>query len=150
MSPEPHEQGMPSFVQDLVKITPIDWRSKVNFSTAPTIILSGNDDSLAATSQSLELAGAYTQAPFVHVYQAQSDRHGSPAMNADHMAVINNSGFLPGWIMELIGGAADTDTLDHGYYWHAMDALIDGEEYMAFNLGGWSDGQPVTPVELLY
>ena len=145
-----HEEGIPTFVQNFISITPIDWRLKAKHSTVPTVILSGNDDSLAATSQSLELAAAYTQVPFVHVYQAQSDRHGSPAINADHMAAINNSGFLPDWIMELIGGAADTDVLDYGYYWYAMDALIDGEEHMAFDLGNWSNGQAIKPVEFLY
>lgn len=143
------DQGLPSFVQSFVNITPIDWRPKVKQVDVPTLILTGAQDQLAYPEQAIDLANEMTGVPYVHVYQAQTDTTGSPIMNADHLAAINNSGFLPDFVMELLGGAADTDAIDYRFYWATMDALIDGQEFVDYDMGTWSNGQPVIPIELL-
>jgi acetyl esterase/lipase len=70
----------------------------------------------------------------------QSDSHGSPPLNANHLAPIS-------W------NRAATDALDWLGYWRTFDALMDaafsGKPLaVESSMGAWSDGVPVTPMKV--
>ncbi len=131
--------GAPAFVS----ITPIDWAALAPATTARTMILTGDGDTIAASSESLALSLAMPNAASRVVYQAHTDGHGSPALDADHMSPIQSSGSIPNLLLQFFGGDAEQDAMDWRYYWAALDANLDGQRTVAFDLGTWSDGVPV-------
>ncbi|WP_208027303.1 alpha/beta hydrolase [Rhabdothermincola sediminis] len=142
--------AIPSFVRSLVRITPIDIASTARSHTVRTIIITGDRDTIAKPAESLTLAGLMTAAPEKVVYQALSDSTGSPAIQADHMAPIQDDGWLPSFLAELFGGTGEQDTLDWRVYYAALDANIAGHDTVPFEMGTWSNGVPVAaPVRLL-
>ncbi|MCX7619788.1 MAG: hypothetical protein N2037_02955 [Acidimicrobiales bacterium] len=141
--------AIPSFVRSFVKITPIDYAALAPATRVRTVILTGDSDTIAQPTESVALWRALTNAPDKVVYQASSDSHGSPALAADHMAPIQNQGWVPDFMMKLFGGVGRQDTLDWRYYYAALDSNIAGTTRVPFDLGRWSDGVPVAaPVEL--
>lgn len=137
--------GAPSFVS----ITPIDWATVAAGNTARTLILTGDDDTIAAPSESLALSGAMPNASSRVVYQAHTDGHGGPALDADHMSPIQSSGSIPNFLLQFFGGNAEQDAMDWRYYWAALDANLDGQRTVDFDLGTWSDGVPVAAPTVL-
>lgn len=137
--------GAPSFVS----ITPIDWAAAAPATTARTVLLTGDGDTIAAPSESVALFGALTGASSRIVYQARSDDHGSPSLDADHMSPIQSSGSIPNFLLQFFGGDAEQDAMDWRYYWAALDANLDGQRTVAFDLGTWNDGVPVTAPTVL-
>jgi dienelactone hydrolase len=70
----------------------------------------------------------------------QSDAHGSPPLNANHLAPVS-------W------NRAAIDALDWLGYWRTFDALMDAAfsgKPLAVDpaMGAWSDGVPVTPMKV--
>ncbi|BAY09323.1 hypothetical protein [Calothrix sp. NIES-2098] len=81
-----------------------------------------------------------------------TDRHGSPAMYADHEQATLNTSFLPDWIAnEFLGGVGVENNLDWRYIWYALDQVIrfgaDADK-LKFDMGKWSDGKPVMPIQV--
>ena len=141
--------SIPSFVQGLITITPIDHATAAQATNVRTIILTGDADTIASPNEALQLYGELTSAPSKVVYQARSDSHGSPALEADHMAPIQDQGLVPDFMMQLFGGTGRQDTLDWRYYYAALDANIAGATRVSFAPGSWSDGVAVAaPVQL--
>jgi dienelactone hydrolase len=101
---------------------------------APVLLLTGQDDPL--NPETLAAPGWLPNSPAVSVFMAISDSHGNPTISANHNAPLN------------AGGVADT--LDYRYYYAALDAAIAGQLDVPFDLGKWSDGQAVTPVQKIY
>ena len=132
-------------VPDFVELVEIDYATHAPATSAPVIVLTGEDDTIAAPAQALELDDLLAAAPSV-VYQATSDDHGSPALDADHMVPIQDSGIIPGWMMTFLGGTAEEDALDFRFTYAALDALLAGQTSLAFAMGEWSDGTPVAEV----
>jgi len=142
--------AIPSFVRSLVRITPIDIATTARAHTVRTIILTGDRDTIAKPAESLTLAGLLSAAPSKVVYQASSDATGSPEIKADHMAPIQDDGWLPGFLAELFGGTGEQDTLDWRVYYAALDANLAGQATLTFDMGTWSNGVPVAaPVQLV-
>lgn len=142
--------AIPSFVRGLVRITPIDIAATARAHTVRTIILTGDQDTIAKPAESLTLAGLMTAAPSKVVYQARSDATGSPAIKADHMAPIQDDGWLPSFLADLFGGTGEQDTLDWRVYYAALDANLAGQATLTFDMGTWSNGVPVAaPTRLL-
>jgi dienelactone hydrolase len=142
--------GIPPFVLDIIRdaLIPIDWRSAVQATDIPVVLLTGDADTIAPSDQAVALRGALVRAS-TRLYAARSDRHARDGLIADHMAPINNSGVLPDFLMSLFGGAARTDALDYRFYWAALDAVMDGQVALAFDMGTWSDGVPAASVDEL-
>lgn len=133
-----------SAVPDFVNPVPLDIQ-RAYLSTAPAILLAGASDTIAPTDSSviaLYQNGLVSTAA-KSVYEAYSDDHGDPALDADHMASIQDDGFMPGFMMDLLGGDGEEDAMDYRYYWAAMDAVLDNQTNLSFNMGEWSDGEPV-------
>lgn len=103
----------------------------------PVAVLHGSEDTVAPLS---DIYSSYDAlgSPAKAIYQAQTDRHGSPSIAADHFAPTS-IGFL---------GESDVDTLDWRYYWSALDQVMEGVSVtdLDFDLGTWSDGVKVQSV----
>ena len=141
--------GMPDFVKGLVNITPIPYTSLVGATTAPTVVLTGDADTIAPSSQSVDLWNRIPSAAARSVFQARSDDHGKPALTADHMSPIQDSGIIPGWLMGTFGGDAEDDAMDWRFYESALDQMLAGTSVPTFDMGTWSDGVAVkAPVRL--
>ena len=138
--------GIPSFVQGLVTIVEINWRAKITSIVCPVIILSGSDDTLATTSQAMDIYNNLANASFKVVYELQTDTYGSPDLKADHMAPISDDGWMPDFIMNMFGGDGEVDATDYRYYWTALDAALNDETRVTFDMGRWSDGTAVKKV----
>lgn len=136
--------GIPDFVP--VTVTPIPWATLAPATTAPTVILTGDRDTIAAPSESIALHNALTGAASRRVFQLQNDTTQSPAIQADHMAPIQRQGIVPDLIMNALGGDAEEDTADWRYYWAALDQLIAGNANPTFSMGAWQNGTQVKPV----
>ena len=129
----------------------LPWQTMASATTSRTMILTGEDDTIAAPSESDALFDVMTSAASRIVYEARSDARGNPASErivADHSAPAQDFGFLATFPFSLFqgafGGPAKLDALDHRYYWAALDASIDGRLTVAFDLGLWSDGVGVS------
>jgi alpha-beta hydrolase superfamily lysophospholipase len=138
--------GIPDFVAGLVSVTPIPWQSLAGATTAPTVILTGDGDTIAAPSESTALYDRLTSASARAVYQLRGDSTQSPPIQADHMAPIQDQGIVPTFIMNALGGDAEEDAADHRFYWSALDQLMAGDATPSFSMGAWQNGTPVKPV----
>ena len=136
--------GIPDFVP--VTVTPIPWASLAPATTAPTVILTGDKDTIAAPSEATTLSTALTGAASRHVYELQQDAAQQPAIQADHMAALQKPGIVPHWLMNALGGAAQADTADWRFYWSALDQLMAGDATPTFAMGNWTNGTAVKPV----
>ncbi|HEX2575584.1 MAG TPA: alpha/beta hydrolase [Aquihabitans sp.] len=139
--------GIPAFVRGLVTVTPIPWRTLAPQTTAPTVILTGAGDTIAPPAQATALHDVLTGAPSRAVYRLQGDAHQQPAIQADHMAPIQDQGIVPDAIMAAFGGDAEEDTADWRFYWSALDQLMAGDATPSFAMGAWGDGVAVLPVQ---
>jgi len=138
--------GIPDAIKGLVQLTPIAYAPLVPLTTAPTLVLTGDGDTIAPPAQSTGLYDLLTGAAARSVYELRGDSHGSPALTADHMASIQSQGIVPDVIMQAFGGVAHDDIADWRYYEAAIDQVLAGRTTFSFDMGSWSDGTPVTPV----
>jgi hypothetical protein len=119
---------MPAYVCDL--ITTLDYESMAPAMTCPAILLWGDaDTSYASWPMQVDGFTSLTNASSKVIYTAQSDYYGDPDLIGDH-------------------GAPNTpvDALDYRFYWAALDAALDNQTVITFDMGLWSDGTPVKPV----
>lgn len=136
--------GVPDFVP--VTVTPIPWQSLAPATTAPTVILTGDGDTIAPPAEATALADALTGASRRGVWMLRGDRTQAPPIQADHMAPIQRQGIVPDLIMNALGGDAEEDTADWRFYWAALDQLMAGSAEPTFSMGTWGNGTPVKPV----
>lgn len=138
--------GIPDFLAGIVTVTPIPWQSLVPATTAKTVILTGDKDTIAPPSEAIGVYDKLTAAGARSVYELQNDTTEYKPIQADHMAPIQNQGIVPDFIMNALGGDAEEDTADWRFYWAAMDQLLAGNASPTFSMGTWGNGQPVKPV----
>jgi pimeloyl-ACP methyl ester carboxylesterase len=134
--------GIPAFVLNL--LTLIDYKSAAYGPSVvvPVIMLWGTGDTeIAPLVQQQEAYGLMINAPSRVLYAAQTDTHGLPQLKATHAAPLQP-------LDERTGDLAQ-DALDFRFYNAALDAALDGNDSPAFDMGAWSDGEPVLPVEQL-
>jgi pimeloyl-ACP methyl ester carboxylesterase len=138
--------GIPDFLSGIVTVTPIPWQTKVPATRAPTVILTGDNDTIAPPAEAIGLFDKLTSASSRSIYELQGDATQQPAIQADHMAPIQQQGIVPDFIMNALGGDAEEDTADWRYYWAALDQLIAGDATPSFTMGSWNNGTAVKPV----
>jgi alpha-beta hydrolase superfamily lysophospholipase len=118
-----------------VAVTPVDWAAEAPSTTAPVVVLTGDADTIAAPAESVELFGYLTGARSRVVWQARSDATMYPPIAADHLAPL--------------APPVGADTLDWRFTWAALDQMMAGQTEPVFDLGRWTNGQPVlAPVVL--
>ena len=141
-------EAMPSFVQSIMEglITSLDYANLGPATTSPVTILWGEDDSLATSGQMESVVDALPNAQSIRLYTARSDDYGSPEIIADHMACAQDDGWMPSLLMDMFGGDCEEDSLDYRFFYAALDQALEGLTDMSFNMGAWSDGEPVAPV----
>jgi pimeloyl-ACP methyl ester carboxylesterase len=139
-------QGMPDFLKQFVKITPVDWRGYAAEVDVPVILLTGDEDNISGVKQATDMYNALTAAPSRALHCLRTDNYGDPRLAADHNAVMCSSGWIPPLLMRFFGGDAEVDATDYRYYWAAFDAVLEGKTALTFDMGAWSDGTPVKPV----
>jgi len=105
--------------------------------TARVMILTGNQDTIAPSSQSSNLYNLMASAASRVVYQAVT----TSSLKTDHMAPIQDDGWAPGWMMDIFGGRGTNDALDSQFYWPAFEAFMAGSPTYGFPV---HDGFTVT------
>lgn len=138
--------GIPDFVAGLVTVTPIPWQTLVPATTAPTVVLTGDQDTIAPPAQAIDVYDHLPLAAKRSVYELQGDSTEYPPLQADHMAPIQAQGIVPDFIMNALGGDAEEDNADWRFYWAALDQLMAGNATPTFSMGSWGNGTPVKPV----
>lgn len=138
--------GIPSFLAGIVTVTPIPWQTKVPATTAPTVVLTGDADTIAPPTEAIGIYDKLTSASKRSVYELQADATEYPNLQADHMAPIQQQGIVPDFIMNALGGDAEEDSADYRYYWAALDQLLAGNATPTFSMGNWGNGAAVKPV----
>ncbi len=130
-------------------ITALDFRTMAPATTCPVILMAGNTDTIAPLSQQCDAFSALTNSPSKVVYLLQEDTYGDADLLANHMASTTDTGIVPAFIMNIIGGKGVEDAVDYRYYWAAMDAALAGNNRATFDMGKWSDGRSVLPVKTI-
>ncbi len=141
--------NIPAFVDAFVDVTELDFNAKARATTVPVIILTGSDDTIALPETAYEAYDALVNAPSKVIYQYNTDTHGDKDLKADHMAPICDDGWMPSWAMNMLGGDGEVDAFDYRVFWPALDAALDGQNTLTFDMGNWSDGTPVKAVTQL-
>lgn len=70
--------GRPDFLSGIVTVTPIPWQTKVPATTAPTVILTGDKDTIAPPAESIGIYDKLTSASKRSVYDLQNDATETP------------------------------------------------------------------------
>lgn len=116
----------------------------------PLAILHGNDDKIAPKEAWVEPFQKIAS-PQRKMYLSFSDDHGAPALHAHHNQATQDTSFLPDWMASLfLDGPGVEDDLDWRYIWYGLDQVLRQEaraDQLRFDMGCWSDGQPVRPIE---
>lgn len=140
------QQGIPPFVQGMLKIIEIPWRDTAPAITAPVIILNGNEDSIAPISQSEAILAQLENAPSKVLYVAQRDPYGHPNISPNHGAPLDDIRGLPNHL-KFFNISGELDALDYRFYFAGLDAVMDGwRDELPFDPGTWSNGRPLKPV----
>lgn len=125
---------------------PLDHELYIPQNTVPVLMISADNDTLTGTPQAEEL---FEYVPAGTFYEMVSDDHGEPAMLAEHMTPTQANGRIPGFIWQgMTGGAPTMDAYDWRVIYTGIDAVIDGQTLINFDMGVWSDGVPVKPLRL--
>ena len=144
------QEGIPPFVQGMLKIIEIPWRDYAPAITAPVIILSGNDDTIATVAQSEDILSLLDNAPSKVLYVAQKDSYGRPKISPNHGAPLDDIKGLPDHL-KFFSISGELDALDYRYYFAGLDAVMDGgRDGLVFDMGAWSNGRAVKPVLQLH
>lgn len=118
--------------------------------TMPVAILHGDADWVVPKAQWQSYFPSIAT-PHKRMFLSFTDQHGCPGHYANHEQATDDTSFFPPWLALLaLDGVGAVDTLDWRYVWLALDRVIrDGvrADELQFDLGSWSDGHPVRPVE---
>ncbi|BAZ30416.1 hypothetical protein NIES4074_28760 [Cylindrospermum sp. NIES-4074] len=151
------ESNIPAVIRDLTECLG-GFKDKVAIETTgvdikvPIAILHGNEDTVIPKCDWLQ--------PFYHsiatlhktMYLSFSDQHGWEPLNANHEQATVNTSFVPDCVAQrLLDGVGAENDLNWRYIWYALDQVIrcaKRADELIFDLGNWSDGQPVKAIEV--
>jgi|GEM_PF-418524 len=144
-NPSVTNDRVPDFVQQ--KMTMLDFKTKATAVTCPVILFSAEEDSFAPVTDTISAYNALINATSKILYMVHSDYHGKPGLTADHCGpLIIGCSIKPGSGECLF---SQENAFDYRVYYAATDSMLDGMNEAAFDLGAWSDGVSVKPVETL-
>jgi alpha-beta hydrolase superfamily lysophospholipase len=149
-------EAIPGFVRDLFlgDMVTLDYETMAPETTCPVILVGGEDDTIAKPEHVQAAYNSLTSTSTKVYYEFKTDEHGDPDLDSDHMAACQDDGAIPGWLLDLMGGmmgfgAMEEDAIDYRVEYASVDAAVDDQTRVSFDMGQWSDGTPVTPVELI-
>lgn len=141
------QEGIPDFVLTFLNIIEIPWRSYASSITSTVVILNGTEDEIAPISQSKEILSLLSSDLRKVLYIAKRDNHGSPNLAPNHGSALDGIPIIPANTM-LFSVSLELNMLDWRYYFAGLDAVMAGHlEDIPFDLGTWSDGKAVIPIE---
>lgn len=150
------ESNIPPTIRELIELFQ-GFKDKIELTTTgaaltvPVAILHGNEDTIISKEDWVK-PFHYIKTSEKAMYLSFTDKHGYPPMYADHEQATVNTSFVPDWIAcEVLGGVGVENNLDWRYIWHALDQVIRFDvkaQELKFDMGKWSDGTPVKPIEL--
>lgn len=149
-------EAIPAFVRTLFlgDMIEIDAPAHGPAITCPVVVVGGVDDTVAKPVQLNLIMNSLPNAASKVQYMYDSDDHGDPALEADHVVPCQNDGILPAWLLDLMGSmgfsAFEEDSDDYRIHFAAVDAVLDGKTRVPFDRGAWSDGRAVNPVVKVY
>jgi len=149
-------EAIPAFVRTLFlgDMIEIDAPAHGPSITCPVIVIGGVDDTIAKPVQLNTIMNALANAPTKVQYMYDSDDHGDPELESDHMVPAQDDGAIPGWILDLMSGmgfsAFEEDSDDYRIHYAAVDAALAGQTRVSFDRGTWSDGRAVNSVVNVY
>ncbi len=145
--------AIPAFVRNLFLsgMVVLDYEIMAREITCPVMMIGGEEDTIAKPSHVESAYNSLTNASTKVYYEFQSDNYGSPDLESDHMAACQDDGIIPAWILNLMGGlmgisAMEEDAIDFRVIYAAVDAALDDQTRIDFEMGRWSDDRPVEPV----
>lgn len=139
-------KAIPDFVE--ARMTFLDYQAMGPAVTCPVILFSAEEDGFAPLEDQLAAYQTLTHAASKVLYLVHSDYHGQPGLTADHCAPLLIGCSIPKASDCPLGDFME-NALDTRVYYAATDALLDGQARPGFDLGTWSDGTPVKPVETI-
>ncbi|MCP4714056.1 MAG: hypothetical protein GY868_02980 [Deltaproteobacteria bacterium] len=148
-------EAIPAFVRDLFlgDMIEVDYAADGPAITCPVIIIGGRDDTIAKVEDFSSLYQALPNAASKVYYQYETDEHGEPILESDHMVPAQSDGAIPGFILDLMSGmgisAFEYSSDDYRIHFAAVDAALDDQTRVTFTRGEWSDGVAVKPVVTL-
>lgn len=113
------------------------------------MILTGDADDIASPESAVDIYEALENADDKVLYKAMSDNYGKPGLMAEHFTPMTDGGLielLNPWLSEF-GGRIEMNSFDRRFYHAALDAMLDGTMKPDFDMGRWSDGTPVNPIQ---
>jgi pimeloyl-ACP methyl ester carboxylesterase len=151
--PIPSSMMIPGRIGKLIaKLVPqVDVRKTGADVTMPLAILHGRDDWVVPPS-TWEAYFPAIASPAKSMFVSSTDARGCGALYANHEQCTVDTSFFPTLLALLIlDGVGKEDTLDWRYLWPPLDrAVRHGErvDLSQFDMGSWSDGHPVRPIEV--
>jgi len=118
------------------KMTFPDYTAMAPETIVPIIQLWGDLDNRYATwPEQVEAFSLLNKAESKALYAAQSDTHGSPPLAAGHLAPVS-----------FRVDTVSNDSLDYSFYFAVIDAALDSQVNIEFDMGSWSDGDSLNPI----
>lgn len=119
--------------------------------TVPVAILHGNEDTIVPKDEWKEAFGSI-KTEKKKMYLSFTDETGYPGMYANHeQATVDTSFFPPLLSLTVLNGIGKEDNLNWQYIWYALDRMIrygEQADELSFDMGRWSNGQQVHPIEV--
>ncbi len=146
LHPNISNDAIPDFVENYFDIITLDYETLALSTTCPVIIIGGADDTIAMPEHVQAAYDSLINAPSRVYYEVQTDDYGFPSLSSDHIGPLQ-FGITAGDDGKL--GFVSENAIDYRVYYAAVDAAIDDQTHIAFDMGEWKDGTLVVPVVLV-
>ncbi|NER48190.1 MAG: hypothetical protein F6J92_16110 [Symploca sp. SIO1A3] len=119
--------------------------------TMPVAILHGNEDWVVPKDE-WKQPFTYIKTEQKKMFLSFTDNRGCPGMYANHeQATVNTSFFDAFLALTVLDGVGVENDLNWRYIWYGLDQVIrygERADLLSFDMGNWSDGQPVHGIEV--
>ncbi len=146
LHPNISNEAIPDFVENYFDIITLEYETLALSTTCPVIIIGGADDIIARPEHVQAVYDSLINASSRLYYEVQTDNHGFPALSSEHIGPLQ-FGITAGGDGKL--GYVNENAIDYRVYYAAVDAAIDDQTRVAFDMGEWKDGTLVAPVVLV-
>ena len=151
--PIPSSVMIPGKIGRLIEtlIPQVDVHQTGSGVTMPLVILHGRDDAVVAPSQWDDYFDDIAT-PQKSMFLSSTDAYGCSPLYANHeQATVDTSFFPTSLSLLVLDGVGAENALNWNYIWPPLDRAIrngDRVDLSHFDMGTWSDGHPVQPIQL--